>query len=264
VSCTLVATHHDPDGRLHDQLARVLPALMRMFSGVAIQATYASPRRSVELLESAGVTVRHETEAQFNSLAKLGAARRTAVELGLRLDAPTLLFCDSDRVLHWAEHYPEELAEVVAQLPAHDLVVLGRTARAFAAHPRVQRDTEAIVNRVYADVSGQPWDVTAAARGMSRRAAAAILEGCPEQSIGTDVAWPLFLQRSGGYALSYLAAEGLEYETADRFGGEIAQAGGLEQWVARIDADPRQWAMRLDLARVEVEAVVPYIAERSN
>ena len=68
-------------------------------------------------------------------------------------------------------------------------------SRAFASHPRIQRDTEAIVNTVYASVSGHAWDVTAAARGISRRAAAAILAGCDEQSVGTDVAWPLFLQR---------------------------------------------------------------------
>jgi hypothetical protein len=232
---------------------------MRVFSGLAIQLTYASPPRSVDLLESAGALVRHETEAQFNSLAKLGAARRAAVELGLRLGAPTLLFCDSDRALHWAERYPDELAQVVAQLPAHDMVVLGRTERAFASHPRVQRDTEAIVNHVYASVSDQSWDVTAAARGMSRRAAEAILAGCPEISIGTDMAWPLFLQQAGGYALGFVATEGLEYETADRFGREIAQAGGLKQWVAQIDADPRQWATRLDLARLEVEAAVSYM-----
>lgn len=259
MNVVLAATQHDPDGRLYDQAARVLPALLRIFAGIAIQATYATQARSIELFRSAGTLVRHETDTQFNSLPKLGAARRAAIELGLRLDAPTLLFCDFDRALHWAERYPDELARVAAQLADHDFVVLGRTERAFATHPRVQRDTEAIINRVYASASGLPWDVTAAARGLSRRAAAAILEGCPEQSIGTDVAWPLFLQRAGGFSLGYAATEGLEFETADRFADQVAAAGGLEQWVAQIDADPRQWANRLDLARIEVEAAIPYV-----
>lgn len=258
MTCTLVATHHDPDGRLHDQIARVLPALAGIFARVAIQATYASHPRSLELLASAGALVRHESQAQFNSVAQLGFARRATLELGLQEPAPTLLFCDFDRALHWAERYPAELASVVVRLAEHDFVVLGRSERAFATHPRVQRDTEAIINHVYASASGRAWDVTAAARGISRRAAAALLEGCPESSIGTDVAWPLFMQRAGGYSLGYIATEGLEFETADRFADQIAQAGGLEQWIARIDADPQQWADRLDLARLEVAAAVPY------
>src|SRR6266545_6266760 len=255
----LAATQHDPDGRLYDQAARVLPALARLFGGIAIQATYASQPRSLALLTSAGALVRQESAEQFNSLPKLGGARRAAIELALQRDAPAILFCDFDRALHWAEHHPAELAHVVAQVAEHDFTVLGRTERAFASHPCVQRDTEAIVNRVYASVSGYTWDVTAAARGLSRRAAAAILAGCPEPSIGTDVAWPLFLQRAGGFSLGYAATEGLEFETADRYGDEVADAGGLDRWIARIDADPRRWAERLDIARIEVEAVTPYL-----
>jgi hypothetical protein len=263
-SAVLAATQHDPDGRLYDQTARVLPALLRIFSGLAIQATHASQERSIALLRSTGALTRRETDARFNSLPKLGGARRAAIELGLRLEAPVLFFCDFDRALHWAEHYPDELARAVARASRSDFVVLGRTERAFASHPRIQRDTEAIVNRIFAAVSGQPWDVTAAARVLSRRAAAAILEGCGEQSIGTDVAWPLFLQRRGGFTIDFAETEGLEFETADRYAGEVAQAGGLEQWLARLDADPRQWAFRLDLARIEVEAATPYMGSQQG
>src|SRR5262249_31269623 len=154
--------------------------------------------------------------------------------------------------------YPAELERIVVQLPEHDFTVLGRTERAFASHPRIQRDTEAIINTVYATVSGHHWDVTAAARGISRRAAEAILAGCPDESVGTDVSWPLFLQRADSFTLGTIATEGLEFETADRYGAEIAAAGGLERWVTHLDADPQRWAHRLDLARIEVESMLPY------
>jgi hypothetical protein len=258
MNVVLVATQHDPDGRLHDQTARVLPALMRIFTELAIQATHSSQERSIVLLRSAGALVRQETEAEFNGLARLGITRRAALELGLHGDGDAMLFCDFDRALHWAEFYPDELVHVAARAGEADFLVLGRTERAFASHPRVQRDTEAIINQVFALASGLGWDITAAARLLSRRAAAAILEGCPERSIGTDVAWPLFLQRAGGFTLGYAPTEGLEFETADRYAGEIAAAGGLAAWLAQIDADPGQWAMRLELARLEVEAAIPY------
>jgi hypothetical protein len=259
----LAATHHDPEGRLYDQTARVLPQLGRLFSAIAIQATRASQQRSLDLLVGAGALVQQEESAQSSSLVLLGRARRDALKTALRLDMPTILFCDFDRVLHWVENYPDELARVASDLVVRDFTVLGRTERAFASHPRIQRDTEAIVNTVYTSVSSRAWDVTAAARGLSRRAATAILAGCNEQSVGTDVAWPLFLQRRGGFTIGYYATEGLEFETADRYGDQIAAAGGLVAWMTQLDADPQRWAERLDVARVEVAAAVPYRDERS-
>ncbi len=255
----LAATHHDPEGRLYDQTVRVLPQLKQLFSRIAIQVTHASQPRSLDLLAGAGALVQQEESAQSSSLTLLGRARRDALECALRLDAPMILFCDFDRVLHWAECYPDELARIVGDLTQCDFTVLGRTERAFGSHPRIQRDTEAIVNTVYASVSGHSWDVTAAARGISRRGAAAILDGCPEQSVGTDVAWPLFVQRRGGFTIGYCATEGLEFETADRYADQVDAAGGLEAWMDRIDADPQRWIERLDVARVEVAAAVPYV-----
>ena len=256
---TLAVTQHDPDGRLTEQVRRVLPTLQRHFAQIVVQATYASPPEALDLLRAAGAQVYQEHTDEFNGLDRLGGTRRAAIDLALRTGAATILFCDFDRALHWAEYHPDELATLAAQLTASDFTVLGRTARAFASHPRVQRDTESIINHVFARVSGYFWDVTAAARGLSRRAAAALLAGCPDQSIGTDVAWPLFLLRAGSFTLAYRETEGLEFETADRFADQITAAGGRAAWIDQIDASPAQWALRLELARIEVAAIEPYI-----
>jgi hypothetical protein len=237
MNIALASTHHDPDGRLIAQLRRALPTLTGLFGAIAVRATERTPAETVAALQDAGALVRREAA---DSALLLGRARRGALALGLETGADALLFCDFDRALHWAERYPEELARVAQEIARHDLTVLGRTTRAFDSHPRIQRDTEAIVNTVYAQVSGHAWDVTAAARGLSRRAAEAILAGCPEETIGTDVAWPLFAQRAG-LALGYIQTEGLEFETPDRFADEVAAAGGLDAWLARLDADPRRW-----------------------
>lgn len=254
----LAVTQHDPDGRLAGQIRRALPALRAIFAHVLLRATYDTQAAALDLLRVGGAQVYHETSAEFSGLARLGGSRRGAIELGLATGAEFILYCDFDRALHWAEYHPAELAQVAEQLMQHDLTVLGRTARAFADHPRIQRDTETIINGVFARCSGREWDITAAARGLSRRAAAAILAGCPDQTIGTDMSWPLFLLRQGDFTAGYYETEGLEFETADRFGAEIAAAGGRERWMQQLDASPAQWAFRLDLARIEVEAAVPY------
>ena len=102
--------------------------------------------------------------------------------------------------------------------------------------------------------------MTAAARGISRRAAAAIVAGCHEDSFGVDAVWPLFVQQAGGFTLTEVQTEGLEFETADQYGDEVAAAGDESVWKVRIDSDVRRWAHRLRLATIEAEAMAPYQA----
>jgi hypothetical protein len=181
-----------------------------------------------------------------------------AVELALQGTCPFIIYCDFDRILHWMEFHAEELRAVTQQISAYDFTVLGRTARAFATHPRIQRDTEAVINHVFERISGWKWDTGAGARGLSRRAAAAIVAGCPDDGISNDVTWPLFLRDQGGFRLGHLETEGLEFETPDRFPDEVARAGGVAQWSEQLDDDPQHWATRLELARIEVDAMIPY------
>ena len=41
-------------------------------------------------------------------------------------------------------------------------------------------------------------------------------------------------------------------------GTGAAAAGGLAQWIDRIDRDPQRWVRRLELARMELQAMIPY------
>jgi len=189
----------------------------------------------------------------------IGHFRRATVELALQSACDFIFYCDFDRALHWMEYHPQELREVTRQITAFDFTVLGRTPRAFATHPRIQRDTEEIINHVFARITDRAWDVTAASRGLSRRAAEVIVTGCLDDQISVDVTWPLCMQQRGGFTFGYVETEGLEFETPDRFPGEVAQAGGVAAWSEQLDDDPQHWTNRLELARVEVEAMIPFV-----
>jgi len=250
----LATTHHDPDGRLYDQTMRLLPTLQELYGGIAVRVTADSQQRTIEALRGIGALV--ETgSSQEDGMDGLGRSRRQAVADALALDCAHFHLCDFDRVLHWAEHQRDELVAVLEWLPTYDFVVLGRTERAFTSHPRVQRETERIINFVYAQVSGDSWDVTAASRGISRQAAEVLIERSADDTIGNDCTWPLLLRKTGGLTLGYWPTDGLEFETADRYPDEIAAAGGVDAWKARIDADPHAWERRLELARIEIAAM---------
>ena len=252
-STTLALTFHDPPGRMYEQLRQMLPVVCEIFGAIVVEATDVSQGPALDVLRAAGADI-HLGEAR-GGLAMLGKARRRVMQHALAFDGATIMYCDTDRVLHWAMRYPDELREVVSQLGRYDFTVLGRTSRAYDSHPRVQRDTEAIVNHVYATISGNRWDVTAAARGCTRRAAERLVAGATDDTVGVDGTWPLWAQREGDLDVGYRETEGLEFETGDRFEAEVLAAGGLTAWIAGLDADPRLWEERLDLAHMEVAAM---------
>ena len=255
----LAATHHDPDGRLVAQTQRVLPALAAGFHGVSVLLTPQTVEQGARALADGGALVRWAAAGLPVGHLHLGLWRRLALGAALEQlpEATHLLFCDLDRALHWAEQYPDELRSARGFAQAHDCTVFGRTRRAFASHPRAQRDTEALANHGFALASGLPWDVMTAARGLSRAAAELIVATCNDDTVGSDCSWPLLCRRAG-MRLGYQETEGMEFETLDRFPDEVAALGGAQAWLDRFDADPRQWAMRLELARAEVESAIAY------
>ena len=259
----LAATYHDPKGRLCEQIQRVLPTLDEIFSGLAIRASYIASEQSLSLFTDAGALVKREPNERFE-VPKLGTARREAITLALQFETPFVMYCDGDRVLHWAEWYPEELKQVIGRLSENDFTVLGRTERAFNSHPRVQRDTEAIVNYVFQVVSGYNWDVMAAARGLSRWAIETIRNKCFDEEISTDVSWPLVLRSTGGFSFGYIVTEGLEFETPARYSEEIIAVGGYGEWLKQRDSDLNRWIRRLNFASTHVEAMIPFAKESAG
>jgi hypothetical protein len=76
--------------------------------------------------------------------------------------------------------------------------------------------------------------------------------------VGIDAEWPLLLMNRAGLSVEHRRCEGLEFETADRFGPEIETAGGYQAWQAQLSADPQRWVFRLEVALLIADAVVRY------
>jgi hypothetical protein len=254
----LALLYHDPHGALNAQLNRVLPVLIQLFPAIAVHASLNTSPDSLLPFQAAGARVHQFSPGEAPQGAKLGIARCAALREALSFNPPSILYIDGDSALHWAETFPEELGQVSQQIQRRDFTVIGRTPRAWATLPRVQQDTEAIVNRAFVSITGCAWQVTAGARGLSRRAALALLKDCSDEEFSVDVSWPLHLMQSHEYKLGYLEVEGMEFETADMHPEEVRAAGGKAQWMAAIDRDPTQWLRRLEMACVEVKAMLGY------
>ena len=253
----LVATVHEPDGRLMPMARAHLPALTTHYASVIAYCSGSTHGTILSLLREQGASV-HVDDRPSAGIEGIGEVRRRSLRAGLVAGTSHLHICDLDRALHWVAHYPEELQAVIADIADYDLLVLGRTPRAWATHPAYQAETEPLFNKVFALVTGLEWDVGAGSRGFSRRAAGLLLAHSREQTVGIDAEWPLLLIGQDHLRVGHRPCEGLEFETADRFGPEIEAAGGYEAWKAQMSADPARWAFRLKVALLIAEASVRY------
>jgi hypothetical protein len=96
-------------------------------------------------------------------------------------------------------------------------------------------------------------DVSAGSKGFSRAAAEYILaHSTAGHALGTDAEWPLLAQRAG-FVVDYLEVDGLDWESADRYQDQAADAESQRQAALNYDGDPQNWARRVDIAREIVD-----------
>jgi hypothetical protein len=243
---TIVA---DRQGHLFGKLRELLPAVLARFQGVTVLATTTTDERVLTLLESVRASI-DTGEPDGNAI---GRHRRQAIGLALENGvAEHILYADIDHLLRWIENDAIELDLVLQRMRDWDCTVIGRGSRSFAALPRRLLQTETIVNHIYALITGRNWDLMMAARGLSRRAAQAIVDHCAVDTIGNDAAWPLFCEERG-FSVGYVEAEGLTYQTNADYSHDLKDS---------LDQDPRAWAQRVELAWQHVEAMLPYMKHR--
>src|SRR5713226_9222287 len=94
VSVALAMTHHDPPGRLYDQLVRNLPVLTRLFSGLTLRTTYNSHQPSLQCLADVGAIIDQETAEDAENGPQHGKARRAAVAHALTFQVDAVMYCD--------------------------------------------------------------------------------------------------------------------------------------------------------------------------
>lgn len=248
----LISTLHDPNGAVLDPLKRRGEAL-RAYPAVYISATEATAPDVIEALVACGVVV------EIRPNGEAGSGRRRSLENAVADGHLAYFYCDFDRWLHWAGRFPEELAalpERVGRLrPQPWYACIGRTARAFASHPEVQRVAERATSRAFELVLERRIDATAGSCWLSPEAAAIVVAHSTETTMGTDLEWPALVWRHEPHRLAMIRVEGLEFESAAFAGEAVAAAGGEAAWIERVYQNPRMWQTRLQLAADSIAAL---------
>ena len=243
----LAATVHDPDGKLVPALERSARLLRSIFPQIALNISDAT---RPDVVTAAKAELGATTMIHAQGEAVIGRARRDAVALALALPGASILYCDFDHAVRWAERDAGEIGRVLASAPDADMLVVGRSSRAMAGEPARLRETENLVNHVYSLMTGRNWDLLFAIRRLSRAAASEILRAARIDTIANDVEWPLLAERAG-LALAYAEADGLYYRTMAEFDAPADTQ----------DGSPLEWIRRIEFAALQASAMRSFVGE---
>jgi hypothetical protein len=253
----LLSPFHDPEARqltlarrltrTDDPLAAAWLRIAARYTSFLAVASPASDPRSLAALAAAGWEVAAGRDGPDRGLWEM-------VRLGLARPVDHLHFCDLDRLLHWLDRYPDELAALPAVWPRYDLTMLVRSDRAFASHPACQTITEGTANAVLAHRLGRsPIDAFSGSYVWSRRGAEAVLAAPGPRDL-RFYAEAVLAPFRRGCEIGHRVVEGLEWETPDQYPAEIAR-DGFDRWLTAFQS-PAQWRARAEMARVFVEAAL--------
>ncbi|HUE75698.1 MAG TPA: hypothetical protein VMP10_02630, partial [Chloroflexota bacterium] len=234
----------------------MMPKIGLLYNSVSATASPSTDARLVELVGKFGAC---QVESRGG---EIGSSRRHALALASQ-DNVAIHYCDFDRLLHWMQTAPAELASLLLQSGRADYTMIGRTPEAFATHPEYQRRTEELTNRVFSLWYGSEVDITAGSCAMTPATARLILDHSVAPTNATDAEWPAIVFRAGG-KLEYVETDGLSFETADYFADEIAQAGSLDAWLAEQSRLPETWVQRTRLALESMEAIVAALSAETK
>jgi SAM-dependent methyltransferase len=242
-----LTTTWNPRGE-EERLERQLPILKQVYHDIVVVYRPGSDIHTQELLEKSGVITVIPPEWAMGRYLALKKASETSADM--------IHYADMDRLLRWVETRPDEWRQAVLFIQEKDCVVFGRTDTAYQTHPQALIQTEKISNLMTSYFLEKQIDVSAGSKAFSRQAANFLIDQTqPRRSIGTDAEWLILLKRAG-FAINYLQVDGLDFESADRYQSQAATIEQQLQYVAEVDADPQQWARRVEIALEIVESAI--------
>lgn len=244
---SLVSTLHDSSGWSIAPLKEQAKLLGELYDRRVV-VTKMTSQAVIDALESSGwVLAPPKSNIGVDYITD---SRRRVLRAGVAGSADFVHLVDMDRVLHWVAKYPEELRGTVARIPENDFTIIGRTPRAFMTHPSNQFETESIPNRVFSLIYGKDVDITAASRGVSRKAAEIILRHSKGKYFDSDSEWPTIILCKYNLKIGYLEVEGLEWETRLKREEMTLPDGRHVDVKEYYEQNPESWVYRAMLAHM--------------
>jgi len=241
---SLASTLHNPNSEMLSITKKFFRKLKKIFMSLNLVVTKTTDRELIKYLKKQKVNLQ-----LVKPIIPLGSSshRKLAVKMALNNNESFQLYfhIDFDRLLHWISHYPEELKELLTNIPSFDLTSVGRTKRAFKTHPKVQRKMEDWTNEKLYKLIPIRLDMPSGCQILSIRMAKIIVDKASENMTLSEAEgdW-LGLAYKNKLKIGLVKKDGMEFETADFHKSEIKRAGSLKKWVDENYETGDMWKLR--------------------
>lgn len=253
-----LATTWEPRGEL-ERFVGLLPQLEAAYTSIVV---ICPPHADISLVDEINrLPIVAAKRLQLNITQEWPCGRQLALQYGLAAGASHIHYIDMDRLLRWIEIYSAEWKDTLQILQDSDVLIMGRTSSAYDTHPQALVQTEVLSNKVISFFLGQVVDASAGSKSFSRRAAEFLVANADgDHPFGVDAEWPILLHRAG-FKVDYLAVNGLDWESADRYRKSAASITQQQQAAVAYDAIPANWAHRIAVAQ-EIIQIALDVAQR--
>ncbi|MBN1800405.1 MAG: hypothetical protein JW891_02810 [Candidatus Lokiarchaeota archaeon] len=251
-SFILATTFHEPEFKLKIAFEKALPDIKRLFPLRIACCTPTTDDKVVSFLKKEGFVV--SISPSMSQVETYTLALKLALELVEERFLQKILYIDLDRLVHWINFFPNEIANLIEKTD-FDYLHIGRNARAFDTHPSTQKETEIVVNEMASIILGfeRIIDVISACFALSPKILEKLIAIKHKTSKGFYCSWPVLCWRLAKNKI-LIEVEGLEWETPDRFQEEINDLGYV-LWMEQFQS-AREWKKRVALMR---ECILEFI-----
>lgn len=257
----ILASTWRPRGELH-RLQKLLPRLKEVYESIVVALPPGSDDTVLSALEDVGLEFLGENGKQKLFILETvdwSWGRHVALQKAVDVSLSHIQYADLDRLLRWIETRPGEWERTVKSIEQCDCLIIGRTDAAYNTHPRALLRTEVISNSVTSYLLGKTVDVSAGSKGFSHRAGEYLIaNSTPGHALGTDSEWPILLHQAG-FKIEYVVVDGLDWEIPDQYLSEAANAERQHHVAEEYDADPDNWARRVEVALEIVQSGIETI-----
>lgn len=253
----LSSTLHDPKGSLDAAILSFGPVIRSQHCDAVIAVTPETPERTIEKIRIVGI------DCFVNGKSRQSTYTSSLSSAVKACKGEKIFFCDFDRVLHWVKNYPDEYANFANSNSSenNDFVLVGRTSRAFQTHPLTQKATECAMNYYCSMLLERMlMDFGTATFCMNKNIANTILEKSVAD-YGIWVEWPV-IGITHADKFNYCEAEGLEWETPDRYSKDIKKLG-YNVWLKEFQSS-QEWSLRNALMLEGMDAAFQQIKPAKN
>lgn len=252
----IVTTLHDPIGIYLKLINQNIKQLEPLCKNLFIAHTPNTSKQVLEKLKNMG--------AKTIMAGLYGESRIESIKLAENNNNESYFEICFDKLLHWLKIDHEDFNNILRKKNINDLIIIGRTRKAFDTYPKSWVQTESIINDLFSEKVGFEADPYACVNIFNHKVAKLLISNSKEKEWGSATEFPLIVYKKG-LRIDTLWTDNLSWEDPDRFSkNDFELYGGFEKWKHAKYNRLKEWQHRTSSALEQLRVLNEYFPDNEE